>query len=72
MKERQGAARFGMRGPDPCRGEWRLDAAVHNLRELHRDPVRRAEGPGTTCQDGRKGGLKPPLLRRSMAPDQPR
>jgi len=22
-----------------CRGEWQLDAAVHNLRKLHRDSV---------------------------------
>lgn len=58
MKERQGAARFSMRGLDRCRGEWQLDAAVHNLRKLHRESVRRAENPGTTCQDGRKAARK--------------
>jgi len=43
MKERQGARRFSMRGLDRCRGEWLLDAAVHNLRKLHRESVRRVE-----------------------------
>ncbi len=42
MKERQGASRFSMRGLQPCRGEWHLHAAVHNLRKLHRDSVQRA------------------------------
>jgi len=41
IKDRQGARRFSLRGLDRCRGEWLLDAAVHNLRKLHRDPVRR-------------------------------
>jgi hypothetical protein len=36
MKDRQGAGRFSMRGLERCRGEWHLDAAVHNLRKLHR------------------------------------
>jgi transposase len=43
IKDRQGARRFSMRGLDRCRGEWLLDAAVHNLRKLHRDSVRRTE-----------------------------
>jgi transposase len=43
MKERQGAGRFSMRGLHACRGEWHLHAAVHNLRKLHSDSVRRAE-----------------------------
>ena len=43
MKERQGAGRFSMRGLDQCRGEWHLHAAVHNIRKLHRESVRRAE-----------------------------
>ena len=43
MKDRQGARRFSMRGRDRCRGEWLLDAAVHNLRKLHRDSARRVE-----------------------------
>jgi len=43
MKERQGARRFSMRGLDRCRGEWLLDAAVHNLSKLHRGSVRRVE-----------------------------
>lgn len=41
MKDRQGADRFSMRGLARCRGEWDLDAAVHNLRKLHRDSVRK-------------------------------
>ena len=45
MKDRQGADRFSMRGLDRCRGEWRLDAAVHNLRKLHREFVRRSKMP---------------------------
>src|SRR4051794_8166587 len=48
MKDRQGAGRFSMRGLERCRGEWQLDAAVHNLRKLHRDSVRRAENAGTS------------------------
>ena len=48
MKDRQGADRFSMRGLERCRGEWQLDAAVHNLRKLHRDSVRRAENTGTS------------------------
>jgi transposase len=43
MKERQGADRFSMRGLGHCRGEWHLHAAVHNIRKLHRESVRRAE-----------------------------
>ena len=43
MKDRQGARRFSMRGLDRCRGEWLLDAAMHNVRKLHRDSVRRME-----------------------------
>jgi transposase len=53
MKDRQGADRFSMRGLACCRGEWHLDAAVHNLRKLHRDSVRRADV-------GRMGGRKRP------------
>ena len=41
IKDRQGARRFSMRGLDRCRGEWLLDAAVHNLRKLHGESVRR-------------------------------
>jgi len=43
MKDRQGARRFSMRRLDRCRGKWLLDTAVHNLRKLHRDSVRRTE-----------------------------
>ena len=43
VKDRQGARRFSMRGRERCRGEWLLDAAVHNLRKLHSDSVRRSE-----------------------------
>ena len=41
--EHQGADRFMMRGIEACRGEWKLHAAVHNLRKLHRKSVRKAE-----------------------------
>jgi transposase len=41
MKERQGAGQFSMRGLGACQGEWHLHAAVHNLRKLHRESVRR-------------------------------
>jgi transposase len=41
MKDRQGAGQFSMRGLAACRGEWHLQAAVHNLRKLHRESVRR-------------------------------
>ena len=43
MKDRQDAGRFSMRGLELCRGEWQLQAAVHNLRKLHRESVRRTE-----------------------------
>ena len=46
MKDRQDAGRFSMRGLERCRGEWQLQAAVHNLRKLHRESVRRAENAG--------------------------
>jgi transposase len=41
-KDRQGARRFSMRGLARCRGEWHLHAAVHNLRKLHSECVRRS------------------------------
>jgi transposase len=41
MKDRQGAGEFSMRGLAACQGEWQLHAAVHNLRKLHRESVRR-------------------------------
>lgn len=46
MKDRQDAGRFSMRGLELCRGEWQLQAAVHNLRKLHRESVRRTENVG--------------------------
>jgi transposase len=46
MKDRQGAGRFSMRGLERCRGEWQLDAAVHNLRKLHRESVHHAGNGG--------------------------
>lgn len=49
MKDRQGAGCFSMRGLERCRGEWQLDAAVHNLRKLHRDSLR-CPGKGGTAQ----------------------
>jgi transposase len=48
MKDRQSAGRFSMRGLERCRGEWQLDAAVHNLRKLHRDSVRCADNAGNS------------------------
>jgi transposase len=54
MKDRQGAGRFSMRGTDRCRGEWQLDAAVHNLRKLHRDSVQRAKAGGRGAQTSHK------------------
>jgi transposase len=58
MKDRQGADRFSMRGHERCRGEWQLDAAVHNLRKLYRDSVRRrassAKCPETERQSADK------------------
>jgi transposase len=56
MKDRQGAGRFSMRGLDRCRGEWRLDAAVHNLRKLHRESVRRSKMLRNTRLSARKKG----------------
>ena len=53
MKDRQGADGFSMRGLERCRGEWQLHAAVHNLRKLHRDSVRRAENGGTGARKNR-------------------
>ncbi len=54
MKDRQGAGRFSMRGLERCQGEWQLDAAVHNLRKLHRESVRRVENSGKGRRIGRK------------------
>ena len=46
LKDRQDAGRFSMRGLELCRGEWQIQAAVHNLRKLHRESVRRKENAG--------------------------
>lgn len=58
MKDRQGADRFSMRGLPACRGEWQLQAAVHNLRKLHRESVRRspngAERPAHGAETDRR------------------
>lgn len=54
MKDRQGADCFSMRGLERCRGEWQLDAAVHNLKKLHRESVRRAEAAGNDSERARK------------------
>jgi hypothetical protein len=54
MKDRQGAGRFSMRGLERCRGEWQLDATVHNLRKLHRESVRRAKRSGNSWRAVRK------------------
>jgi hypothetical protein len=58
MKDRQGAGRFSMRGTERCRGEWQLDAAVHNLRKLHRESVRRAERGGRGARDSRNAAAR--------------
>ena len=58
MKERQGAGRFSMRGLDACRGEWHLHAAVHNLRKLCRESVRRAGEAGNRRLGGHQGTRK--------------
>ena len=54
IKDRQGADRFSMRGLGRCRGERQLDAAVHNLRKLHRESVRRLENAANGRQENRK------------------
>jgi transposase len=41
VKEQQGADRFMMRGIEACRGEWKLHAAAHNLRKLHRRSIQK-------------------------------
>lgn len=47
MKQTQGAGRFRMRGLDACDGEWKLHAAVHNLRKLNSERLRqRKNGQG--------------------------
>jgi transposase len=46
MKGRQGAGPFSRRGLGACRGEWHLQAAVHELRKLHRASVRRRPAGG--------------------------
>src|SRR3954465_8452496 len=58
MKDRQGAGRFSMRGTERCRGEGQLDAAVHTLRKLHRESVRRAERGGRGARDSRKAAAR--------------
>jgi transposase len=50
MKGGQGADRFSMRGLEACRGEWQLDAAVYNLRKLHRESVRSAKKAGEKAE----------------------
>jgi DDE family transposase len=42
VKEQQSADRFMMRGIEACRGEWKLHAAAHNLRKLHRRSIQKA------------------------------
>jgi hypothetical protein len=46
MKDRQGAGQFSMRGLAACRGAWHVHAAVHTLRTLHRESVRRRAAGG--------------------------
>jgi transposase len=54
MKDRQGADHFSMRGLAACRGEWHLHAAVHNLRKLYRESVRRAAPTTPRRRSGKK------------------
>ena len=54
MKDRQDARSFSMRGLEHCRGEWNLHAAVHNMRKLHRESVRRAEKANERAEKGAK------------------
>ena len=54
MKDCQDARSFSMRGLDRCRGEWNLQAAVHNMRKLHREFVRRAEKAKEQAAKGAK------------------
>ncbi len=54
MKDRQGARHFSMRGLQRCRGEWNLQAAVHNLRKLHSDSVQRAKKVGKCLHEREK------------------
>jgi transposase len=51
MKDRQDARHFSRRGLECCRGEWNLQAAVHNLRKLHSDAVQRARKVGKRAQE---------------------
>jgi transposase len=51
MKDRQDARHFSMRGLQRCRGEWNLQSAVHNLRKLHSDSVRRAKKVGNRLHE---------------------
>ncbi len=51
MKDRQDAGHFSMRDLERCRGEWNLQAAVHNLRKLHSDSVQRAKKAGKRAQE---------------------
>ena len=53
-RQRKGADRFSMRGLERCRSEWQLDAAVHNLRKLHRESVHRARNQGNGGAKARK------------------
>jgi hypothetical protein len=46
MKDRQGAGEFSMRALGACLGAWHLRAAVHNLRKLQRESVRRRAAGG--------------------------
>ena len=53
-RQRKGGDRFSMRGLERCRSEWQLDAAVHNLRKLHRESVHRAKNQGNGGAKARK------------------
>ena len=68
MKDRQGAGRFSMRGLVACRGEWHLHAAVHNLRKLRRESVRRATPTTPRRRSGHRTRQRPPEPRQGRLP----
>lgn len=79
MKDRQDAKRFSMRGLELCRGEWQLQAAVHNLRKPYRETVRRTETPAKVriptlsgrafqLEAGHHSGMKPASIPINIRP----
>lgn len=69
MKDRQGAGQFSMRGIGACQGEWHLHAAVHNLRNLCRDSVRRRAA--ASQMTGRQTDPEGRQIRPEMPEERP-